>query len=99
MIEFIPSIIFFLIQLYLLFRWIQSRRSADGKDGWVCLWGFLVGQVFYFYFVYIVSPEPPAPDSPEQYRQMGQFMLGGFLGGLFTIMGLLYLFGILAPKK
>ncbi len=101
MIEFIPATLIFFIELYLLILWFKSRRNKDGKDAKICLYGFLIGQIYIFYETAVVSRTgQPASGSLEQKMLMARFLLGASLGGLFTIMGLFYLsFGIFPRRK
>ncbi len=99
MIEFIPSVLVFSVEIYLLILWVQSRRNQDGKDGMICLYGFLIGQIYILWETILVSKTgPPPPGSAEKNMFMARFVLGGFLGGIFTIMGLFYLSGLFSKK-
>ena len=92
MIYFIPTIIVLFIQLYLLVSWWRSRKKGDGKERMICLWGFLVGQIYLLWEVFLVKQTgKPLPDSPEQNMLMLRLLLGGSLGGLFVIFGLFYI--------
>lgn len=91
MIYFIPTIITFLIQVYLLLSWWKSHRKKDGKEKMICFWGFLLGQIYLMWEVLLVKQTgKPLPDSPQQKMLMLRLILGGALGGLFVIMGLFY---------
>lgn len=92
MIELIPAACIFLIEGVLLVLWFRSRRRQDGKERWLCFWGFLLGQVYLLWEVWQVSQTgQPLPGSVEQKMLMGKLALGTSLGGLFTLIGLFYL--------
>ncbi len=92
MIYYIPPTIVFLIQLYLLLSWWRSRKKKDGKEKWLCFWGFLLGQLYLLWEVALVKQTgKPLPGSPQQKMLMVRLLLGASLGGLFTILGLFYL--------
>lgn len=58
----------------------------------LCLWGFLLGQAYLLWEVFLVSQTgTPLPGSTEQNMLMLRLALGGTIGGLFTIIGLFYL--------
>ncbi len=90
--NFIPAVIIFLIQIYLLFFWLKSRRKKDGKEKKICFVGFLLGQIYILWEVVMVNQTgTPLQGSPEQKMLMLRFLLGGTVGGIFTIIGLFYL--------
>ena len=92
MIYFIPTIIVLLLQIYLLLSWWKSRKKMDGKDKMICFLGFLLGQIYLIWEVFLVKQTgKPLPGSPQQNMLMLRLVLGGALGGLFVIMGLFYL--------
>lgn len=92
MIEFIPAAVVFLVEVVLLVLWLRSRKRQDGKERWLCFYGFLLGQAYLLWEVWQVSQTgKPLPGSIEQKMLMGRLMLGASLGGLFTIIGLFYL--------
>lgn len=101
MIDFIPAILVFIIEVFLFIRWIRSRRLKDGRDARLCLYGFLLGQAYIIFETTRVSRTgPPADGSAEQRLLMLRFFLGASLGGLFTIIGILYLsFGAFTGPK
>jgi len=101
MIEFIPAICVFLVEVVLLVLWFRSRRKQDGKERWLCFYGFLLGQVYLLWEVWLVGQTgKPAAGSVEQNMLMGRLMLGASLGGLFTIMGLFYLsFAVIGKRQ
>jgi len=90
--ELTPALIVFLIEVIILILWLKSRHEKDGKEKWLCFYGFLLGQVYLLWEVWIISQTgKPLPGSPEQKMLMGRVVLGASLGGLFTIIGLFYL--------
>jgi len=90
--ELTPALIVFLIEVIILILWIKSRRDKDGKEKWLCFYGFLLGQLYILWEVWNISQTgKPLPGSPEQKMLMGRIVLGTCLGGLFTIIGLFYL--------
>ncbi|MCP5100299.1 MAG: hypothetical protein GY943_32510 [Chloroflexi bacterium] len=92
MFDFMPATLVFLIQIYLLISWLKSRQKKDGKEKRICFWGFLFGQIYLLLEVLLVNQTgKPLPGSPEQKMLMGRLLLGGSMGGLFTILGLFYL--------
>ncbi len=92
MIYFIPTIIVLLIQIYLLLSWWRARKNKVGKEGKFILWGFLLGQIYLLWEVWLVQQTgQPAPGSPEEQMSMLRFACGGTPGGLFVIIGLFYL--------
>ena len=102
MIYFIPTLIVFSIQLYLLVSWLKHHPKTDSKAKKLCLWGFLLGQAYLLWEVTLVKQTgKPLPGSAEQNMLMGRLLLGGGIGGVFTILGLFYLsfasFGQLKP--
>lgn len=89
---FIAAIAVFLVQIYLFWAWLKALRSKNGKDKILCLSGFLLGQLYLIWEVFLVKQMgKPLPDSPEQAALMGRLLLGGSMGGIFTILGLFYL--------
>ena len=92
MIYFIPSVIVFLLQVYLLISWWQARKRMDGKEKKFILFGFFLGQIYLIGEVlWVQYTGKPLPNSSEQKFLIGRLLLGGSLGGLFVIMGLFYL--------
>ena len=92
MIYFIPTIIVFLIQGVFLLSWWNSRKKKDGKEKLYCFLGFLLGQLYLLWEVFLVNQTgKPLPGSPEQNMLMLRLALGGAPGGLFVIMGLFYI--------
>ena len=88
----LPAIVVFLIQSFLLWSWLKSRREKDGRDWKICLWGFLLGQIYLLWEVALVKQTgKPLSGSPEQKMLMVRLGLGGSIGGLFTVLGLFYL--------
>ena len=55
MTEYLPAIVVFLLKLYLLFAWLQSRRRQDGRERRLCFWGFLLGQLYLLWEVALVN--------------------------------------------
>jgi hypothetical protein len=99
---FVPAIAVFLVQVYLFWAWLKALRSKNGKDKILCLQGFLLGQLYLIWEVALVKHTgQPLPGSPEQGALMSRLLLGGFMGGIFTILGLFYVsfrtFG--SPRK
>lgn len=96
MLDFLPALLVFLLELFLFFAWFKSRRKKDGKERWLCFWGFLVGELYLLWQVKLVGATgKPLPGSPEQNLLMLRVVLGGFFGGVFTLIGLYYLsFGV-----
>ena len=96
MIEFLPAMIIFLVECVLLVLWFRSRKEHSGRARWYCFWGFLLGQLYLMWEVsYVKQTGQPVPGSAEQKALMGRLILGGFIGGVFTIIGLFYLsFGV-----
>lgn len=91
MINFIPTIFVFLLQIYLLVLWWNSRKKKDGREQMICFLGFLVGQLYLIWEVILVRQTGiPTPGSPEQQSLMARLALGGAPGGLFVILGLFY---------
>ena len=89
---FVPTILVFVVESYLLWSWFRSRRRKDGQEKKICLWGFLLGELYLLWEVFVVKQTgKPLPGSPEQKMLMLRFFLGGPWGGLFTIIGLFYL--------
>ena len=89
---YIPTIIVLIIQTYLLFSWWRARKNKGGKEGKFILWGFLLGQIYLLWEVWLVQQTgQPAPGSPEEQMAMLRFACGGTPGGLFVIIGLFYL--------
>ena len=95
MIELILSVLILLIEAYLLFLWFRSRRNQDGRDGRICLYGFLVGQIYILWETILVGNTGLV----EKRMFMARFVLGGMPGGLFTVMGLFYVFGVFRRTK
>lgn len=92
MIYFIPALIVFLIELYLFVAWLRYPRKSERKAMKICLWGFLLGQLYLLWEVMLVKQTgTPLPGSTEQKMSMLRFVLGGTMGGLFTIIGLFYM--------
>ena len=88
----VPAIIVFLIQSYLLWSWLQSRRRRDGRDWKICFGGFLLGELYLLWEVFLVKQTgKPLPGSPEQKMLMLRLAIGASIGGFFTIVGLFYL--------
>ena len=97
----IPALIVFLMELYLLVSWIKHPQKRDRKAKLLCFWGFLLGQLYLLWEVFLVKQTgKPLPGSPEQDMLMLRLALGGTLGGLFTIIGLFYIsFGNAGQEK
>ena len=92
MIYFVPTIFVLLIQAYLLISWWQARKNKAKNEGKLIFWGFLVGQIYLLWEVFLVQQTgQPLPDSPEQQMAMLRLACGGAPGGLFVIIGLFYL--------
>ena len=92
MINFIPTAIICLIQIYLLLSWWKSRKKGDGNEKMICLLGFLLGQIYLIWEVFLVKQTgKPLSNSPEQKMLMVRLVFGGAPGGLFVILGLFYL--------
>ncbi len=86
------TLLVFVIQSYLLWSWFQSRRRKDGRERKICFWGFLLGELYLLWEVFLVKQTgKPLPGSPEQKMLMLRLVLGASIGGLFTIFGLFYL--------
>ena len=91
MIYFIPTVIAFLIELFLFISWLKYPQKTERKAMMLCFWGFLLGQIYLLWEVVLVNQTGiPPSGSTEQSRLMIRLALGGFLGGLFTIIGLFY---------
>ena len=89
---FVPAIIVFFIQTYLLISWWKARKNKAKNEGKLIFWGFLVGQIYLLWEVFLVQQTgQPPPDSLEQQLSMLRFACGGTLGGLFVIIGLFYI--------
>ena len=100
MIEFIPAALIFLIEVVILLLWFKSRRNKDGKERWLCFYGFLLGQAYMLWEVWNISQTgKPSPGSAEQKILMGRFVLGASMGGLFTVIGLFYLSFAMYPSR
>ena len=100
MTNLIPALIIFLIEIVILLLWFKSRRDNDGKEKWLCFYGFLLGQVYLLWEVWNISQTgKPLPGTPEQKILMGRIALGASMGGLFTIIGLFYLSFAMFPKR
>ena len=100
MTEFIPSLIVFLFEVAILLLWSKSRRNKDGKEKWLCFYGFLLGQAYLLWEVWNINQTgKPLPGSVEQKMLMGRVVLGASMGGLFTIIGLFYLSFSLFPNR
>lgn len=98
--DFIVPAIVFLIEVVLLVLWLKSRQRKDGKERWLCFFGFLLGQAYLWWEVWSVSQTgKPLPGSVEQKMLMGRFVLGTSMGGLFTIIGLFYLSAAKFPRR
>lgn len=92
MIYFLPTVIVFLLESYLLYSWWRSWQKKDGKDKWFCLLGFVIGELYLLWEVLLVKQTgQPVSGSSEQKMLMARLVLGGSFGGLFTILGLFYL--------
>ena len=92
MIYFIPTIIILLVQIFLLMSWWKSRKKIDGKGKMICFLGFLLGQIYLIWEVFLVKQTgKPLSNSPEQKMLMVRLVFGGAPGGLFVILGLFYL--------
>jgi hypothetical protein len=92
MIYFIPTIIVFLIQAYLLISWGKARKSSTKNEGKLVFWGFLVGQIYLLWELLVVKQiGTPLQGSPEQEMLMLRVVCGGGVGGLFVIIGLFYI--------
>ena len=92
MIYFAPTIFVLLIQAYLLISWWQARKNKAKNEGKLIFWGFLVGQIYLLWEVFLVQQTgQPLPDSSEQQMAMLRLACGGAPGGLFVIIGLFYL--------
>ena len=99
MTDIIPAFIIFLIEVVILILWFKSRRDNNGKEKWLCFYGFLLGQAYLLWEVWNISQTgKPLPGSVEQKMLMGRVVLGASMGGLFTIFGLFYLSFALFPK-
>ena len=91
MIYFIPTIIVVAIELYLLVSWLKHPKKAEKKAMMLCFWGFLLGQLYIQWELLVVAQTgSPLPGTTEHGMLMLRIGLGGFLGGLFTIIGLFY---------
>lgn len=91
MIYFIPALIVFLIELYLLVSWLKYPQKTARKAKLICFWGFLSGQIYLLWEVILVKHTgKPVPGSPEQKMLILRLALGATIGGLFTILGLFY---------
>lgn len=91
MIYYIPALIVFLIELYLLLSWLKHPQKSERKAKMLCFWGFLLGQIYLLWEVILIKQTgSPLPGSTEQKMLMVRLVLGGALGGLFTIIGLFY---------
>ncbi|NJN21518.1 MAG: hypothetical protein HC812_10495 [Leptolyngbya sp. RL_3_1] len=89
---FLLTIIVFLVQIYLFLSWFRSLREEDSKDKLLCLLGFLLGQIYLLWEIAVVKQTgKPLPGSIEQKALMARILLGGSMGGIFTILGLFYL--------
>lgn len=89
---FLPAILVFLLQCYLLFAWFRASRQNESRAKKICFWGFLLGQLYLLWEVILVQQTgQPLPGSQEQKLLMGRLLLGGSLGGRFTVIGLFYL--------
>ncbi|MBX3053407.1 MAG: hypothetical protein KF753_18165 [Caldilineaceae bacterium] len=101
MFDFLPAILVFLFEIYLVFAWLNSHRKNDGREKRLCFWGFLLGQLYLLWEVILIGRTgKPLPGSPAQRLLMGRLLLGGAMGGFFTIVGLFYLsFGSFSPRK
>lgn len=101
MIYFVPSIIVLFIQIYLLISWWKARKNKAKNEGKLIFWGFLVGQIYLLWEVFLVQQTGQSPpDSLEQEMLMLRFACGGAPGGLFVIIGLFYIsFAAFGVKK
>ncbi len=100
MTDIIPAFIIFLIEVVILILWFKSRRDNNGKEKWLCFYGFLLGQAYLLWEVWNISQTgKPLPGSVEQKMLMGRVVLGASMGGLFTIFGLFYLSFAMFPKR
>jgi hypothetical protein len=100
MIELIPALLIFVIEVILLLQWNKSRKSKDGKEVKICFYGFLLGQLYLLCEVWYVSQTgKPLAGSEDQKMLMGRLVLGTSLGGIFTIIGLFYLSFALFTKN
>ncbi|MAU01559.1 MAG: hypothetical protein CL608_30850 [Anaerolineaceae bacterium] len=92
MIYFVPTIIVLFIQTYLLISWWKARKYKVKNEGELIFWGFLVGQIYLLWEVFLVQQTgQPPPDSLEQQLSILRFACGGAPGGLFVIIGLFYI--------
>lgn len=92
MIYFVPTIIVFLMQAYLLISWWKARKNNEKNEGKLIFWGFLVGQIYLLWELLLVNQTgTPLPGSPEQEMLMLRLAFGGAPGGLFVLIGLFYL--------
>ncbi|MCB8976917.1 MAG: hypothetical protein H6657_05765 [Ardenticatenaceae bacterium] len=92
MVYFVPTIIVFLIEAYLLVSWWKARKNSEKNAGKLIFWGFLVGQIYLLWELLLVQQTgTPLPGSPEQERLMLRLACGGAPGGLFVIIGLFYI--------
>ena len=101
---FVPAVLVFLLQIYLFLSWFKALRRKDGRSKILCFWGFLLGQAYLLWEVIVVKQTgKPLPGSAEQKALMGRLLLGGAMGGIFTILGLFYLsfgsFGLLKSTR
>ncbi len=101
---FAPAIIVLLIQIYIFLTWLKALQRKDGKDKILCFLGFLLGQAYILWEIAVVKQTgKPLPGSAEQKALMARFLLGGGMGGIFTILGLFYLsfgaFGVLKKPE
>ena len=101
MIYFVPTVIVLIIQTFLLVSWWKARKNKAKNEGKLIFWGFLVGQIYLLWEVFLVQQTgQPLPDSPEQQMAMLRLACGGAPGGLFVIIGLFYLsFAAYGVKK
>ena len=92
MVYFVPTIIVFLIEAYLLVSWWKARKNSEQNEGKLIFWGFLMGQMYLLWELLVVKQTGVSlPDSPEQQMMMLRLACGGAPGGLFVIIGLFYI--------
>lgn len=104
MMYLLPALIVFLLELYLFVAWLKQPQKAERKAKMLCFWGFLLGQLYLLgELILIKQTGKPLPGSTEQNMLMLRLVLGGAMGGLFTIIGLFYIsfasYGQLKPPE